>query len=379
MKIYNKLQACLLYTLLSTLLVACGGGGSNTSAPSAGPETLRSFANPQVTTISSLISNMVGNPAMGPGGKLYLPTYNSIQVFNSVPTMDTTLSNADIKNIGLTGALAGGGLNSIAFSGEKMIVAAGNSVMIWNTAPTSQDTSPDVVLTRTSVDYLSLSCPYSYIQEAQGVKVLGGNLVVADSGHNRILIYNGIPTSNTALPADLPAVVLGDSSLCPDTTAASPTASTLNYPVDIAYDGEHLIVADTYNNRLLMWATTDLLSLTPGQPAAIVLGQSDFVSISTASMYRPYALSTFKHLSGTRLAVLDTPAVGSPTDRIRIWDTVPTCTDNFCVAPIGTPIALSPGTSYGLAFTGLNQLIVNEEYSDGSKINPRRFSIFNAP
>lgn len=379
MKIYNKLQACLLYTLLSTLLVACGGGGSDTGAPSAGPETLRSFVDNQPATARVLGNQfMIGNPAMGPGGKLYLPTYNSIQVFNSVPTMDTTLSNADIKDIGITRPFGGGNANSIAFSGEKMIVAAGNSVMIWNTAPTSQDTSPDVVLTRTSVDYLSLSCPYSYIQEAQGVKVLGGNLVVADSGHNRILIYNGIPTSNTALPADLPAVVLGDSNQCPDTTAASPTASTLNYPVDVAYDGEHLIVADTYNNRLLMWATTDLLSLTPGQPAAIVLGQSDFVSISTASMYRPYALSTFKHLSGTRLAVLDTPAVGSPTDRIRIWDTVPTCTDNFCVAPIGTPHELSPGKSYGLAFTGLNQLIVNEEY-EISKITNRRFSIFNAP
>jgi NHL repeat len=376
MKIYNKLQACLLYTLLSTLLVACGGGGSDTGAPSAGPETLRSFVDNQPATARVLGNQfMIGNPAMGPGGKLYLPTYYSIQVFNSVPTMDTTLSNADIKDIGITRPFGGGNANSIAFSGEKMIVAAGNSVMIWNTAPTSQDTSPDVVLTRTSVDYLSLACPYSYIQEAQGVKVLGGNLVVADSGHNRILIYRGIPTSN----ADLPAVVLGDSNQCPDTTAASPTASTLNYPVDVAYDGEHLIVADTYNNRLLMWVTTDLLSLTPGQTADIVLGQSDFVSTSTSNMYMPYALSTFKHLSGTRLALLDTPAVGSPTDRIRIWDTVPTCTDNFCVAPIGTPHELSPGTSYGLAFTGLNQLIVNEEYSDGSTINPRRFSIFNAP
>ena len=133
-------------------------------------------------------------------------------------------------------------------------------------------------------------------------------------------------------------------------------------------------MADTYNNRLLMWATTDLLSLTPGQPAAIVLGQSDFVSTSTDKLFQPWALSTFKHLSGTRLAVLDTPTVGSPTDRIRIWDTVPTCTpsNGFCEAPLGTPIALSPGTSYGLAFTGLNQLIVNE-------INKMQFSIFNAP
>ena len=367
MKIYNKLQACLLYTLLSTLLVACGGGGSDTGAPSAGPETLRSFVDQQqATTIISGIRSMIGNPAMGPDGKLYLPTYNHISVFNSVPTSNTTLAdNAATAILGSVSPISGGSLESIVFADQQMIVSTGSSVMIWKTAPTTDTTPADVVLTKTSD-----LCLYSGFNLAHNIKVLGGNLVVVDSGHNRILIYSGIPTNN----ADLPAVVLGDLSPCPDGTAASPNASTLYHPRDVAYDGEHLIVADTDNNRLLMWVTTDLLSLTSGQPAAIVLGQSDFVSTSTDKLFQPWALSTFKHSSGTRLAVLDTPFDGSSSDRIRIWDTFPTCTpiDGFCEAPIGIPIALSPGTSYGLAFTGLNQLIVNEN-------NKMQFSIFNAP
>ncbi|PUE26434.1 hypothetical protein B9Z52_16320 [Limnohabitans sp. Jir72] len=377
----------MLLSLALSLLVGCGGGGGGGGTNIGATETLKSFKDQVPTAEITGLSSMAGNPAIGPGGKLYLPTYNSINVFNSVPSSKKTLSDADIKNIGITNPFGGGGIQSVAFAGEKMIVSdfTNNRVLIWNTTPSTQDTTPSVILDKTSALYTNESCSYSYIYQPESIKVIGGNLVIADSGNNRILIYDGIPTSNS----DTPSVVLGDRSPCPlaidygqvPVPDADLTAATLNHPMDVAYDGEHLVVADTYNDRLLMWTTKDLLSLSNSPQADIVLGQASPTATTSHELHFPWALATYTYASGTRVAVLDTPATPSLTDRVRIWDTAPSCTVSFpalsCEAPMGNPTKLSPGSSYGLAFTGLNQLIVLEEFKV-SNIPNRRFSIFNA-
>src|SRR5699024_8126784 len=95
----------------------------------------------------------------------------------------------------------------------------------------------------------------------------GSRLVIADTGNNRVLIFNSIPTSNGAA-AD---VVVGQ----PNFTSGGSSTSrdTLSGPKGVYASNNQLIVADTGNNRVLVFDSFP----TSNQPDADeVLGQNDF-------------------------------------------------------------------------------------------------------
>ncbi|MHB8603111.1 MAG: hypothetical protein ACYC9R_10805, partial [Nitrosotalea sp.] len=95
-----------------------------------------------------------------------------------------------------------------------------------------------------------------------------GNLWVADSNNNRILMY---PQASLGTSGSAATIVLGQSSFT--TATASTTTSTLYFPVGLAFDSAgNLWVADTNNNRILMYPQASLG--TSGSAATIVLGQS---------------------------------------------------------------------------------------------------------
>jgi len=101
----------------------------------------------------------------------------------------------------------------------------------------------------------------------------GERLIVADRFNHRVLIWNQIPES-FGQPAD---VVLGQE----DETGnqpnrglglLEPTAGTLLAPEGVFFDGAALYVADTGNNRVLVW---DELPMVSGAPASRVLCQQE--------------------------------------------------------------------------------------------------------
>ncbi len=53
------------------------------------------------------------------------------------------------------------------------------------------------------------------------------------------------------------------------------TAGSLFSPASVSSDGQHLFVADNYQNRVLIWNS---IPTSNGQPADVVVGQKDFVS-----------------------------------------------------------------------------------------------------
>ena len=104
--------------------------------------------------------------------------------------------------------------------------------------------------------------------EPYGVALDGsGNLYVADTFNNRVLFY---PAGSTS-----PTRVYGQTSFATNSSGVS--ASELYYPQGIAVDSSgNLWVADSYNNRVLMYA--------PGNTtAALVLGQTGFASRVSAT------------------------------------------------------------------------------------------------
>ena len=107
----------------------------------------------------------------------------------------------------------------------------------------------------------------------RGVWIHAAKLFVADTGQNRVFIWNQIP-SESHQPPD---VTLGQQKAT-DTKRNSGhvvSASTLHYPSGIWSDGQRLIIADAWNHRVLIWNTFPKEN---GQPADVVLGQPDFSS-----------------------------------------------------------------------------------------------------
>jgi NHL repeat len=111
----------------------------------------------------------------------------------------------------------------------------------------------------------------------------GKRLAVVDTGENRVLIWNTFPTANFQ-PAEL---VLGHSDFAntdyndaPAVAGAitKPSSSSLREPRGIHSDGISLVVADTFNHRVLIWNTFPQAN---NQPADVVLGQPAFDRYAT--------------------------------------------------------------------------------------------------
>ena len=100
----------------------------------------------------------------------------------------------------------------------------------------------------------------------------GGKLFVSDSHHERILVWNTIP-SRSGAPADL---VLGQPAL---TTCSgdggAPSARTLHRSGDLWSEGTRLVVADQQNHRVLVWNA-------PGEES---LGASASVNVKVRSRF----------------------------------------------------------------------------------------------
>jgi len=171
---------------------------------------------------------------------------------------------------------------AVASDGVRLVVADTdhNRVLIWNRIPTSNDQPADVVVGQP--DFKSTSLPGNLpnakaVRGPQGVWIQNGKLYVCDTQYNRVLIWNSIPTSN-GQAAD---VVLGQPNMTtfvqPDLTQQKNdvTATGLLNPVSVSSDGQRLFVTDLGYNRVLIWNT---IPTSNGQAADVAIGQPDLVS-----------------------------------------------------------------------------------------------------
>jgi len=244
---------------------------------------------------------------------------NRVLLWKSIPTVvgqpaDLVLGQPDFK----TGKV---GLDNKSFRGPQGVWIQGNRlfvadtqnhrVMIWNNIPNSNNQAADVVLGEANFN----TAPASTVSDTPAlannlfspvsVTSDGQRLFVTDLGHNRVLIWNSIPTQ-TQQPADLevgqpdmtssvpnnaftgtPATSATDTTnketpvMCTVSTgkdlANNPTyplrcASTLSFPRFALSDGRHLFIADGGNDRILVYNSIPTQN---GQPADEILGQPD--------------------------------------------------------------------------------------------------------
>jgi hypothetical protein len=141
----------------------------------------------------------------------------------------------------------------------------------------------------------------------------GATLFVADAGNHRVLGWSPAPRH------DAPAtMVIGQENLTDsqELTYRPQGAHRLRFPYGVVSDDHRLIVADTANNRVLVY--TPLPRAGFGTGATGVIGQDDFdlhgenrwSAITDDSVCWPYGLS----LSGDHLAIAD-----SGNNRAVLW------------------------------------------------------------
>ncbi len=97
--------------------------------------------------------------------------------------------------------------------------------------------------------------------------------------------------------------------------SATPSPETLYAPRGVWFDGEHFVVADSGNHRVLIWRGV------PGRDrvaADVVLGQPDFASEGPKLMHLPTGVAVIEG----RLVVAD-----AWHHRLLVWDRVPTAND----------------------------------------------------
>jgi hypothetical protein len=175
----------------------------------------------------------------------------------------------------------------------------------------------------------------------------GTRLVLADTWNNRVLIWNSMPTQNNQ-PPDL---VIGQENLYSNTPGLA--QDKLNWPVGVATDGQRLVVADTQNDRILIW---NEFPTEDGEPADLVLGAPDFNTRPSGPLPQgtrekerilwPWDVFT----DGTRLIVVNTGAA-----RVSIWSQFPT--QNNQPADVVLTSAVGLQTPRGVGFDGQHLLV----------------------
>ncbi len=172
-----------------------------------------------------------------------------------------------------------------------------------------------------------------------GVATDGVHLIMADRFNNRILLWNSLPVGNTP-----PDIVLGQQDFI--TNKPGSGLDQLNWPVSVATDGKKLVVADTYNDRLLIWNSFPLRN---GQPADIEIKDAGRQNTNPKrKMGWPWAVWT----DGKKLI-----AAATASSTVLIWNSMPVKSNQ--AADISIALPESFGTPRTIGSDG-NHLIVGD-------------------
>ncbi len=198
------------------------------------------------------------------------------------------------------------------FSGQEISVkATGAKYKTVSSKPTSGwfKTGQDADILLSGIDFNNTGGPLLFNHPGTAASD-GTHLLLADRNNNRILIWNKLPTGNTP-----PDIVLGQKNF----TANNPGTGLdeMNWPVSVSVGGGKVVVADTYNHRILIWNSFPTKN---GQLADLVInnGATSLQGNFKRNIFWPWGAWT----DGKKLAI---SATGS--GHVLIWNNFPTQND----------------------------------------------------
>jgi hypothetical protein len=194
-------------------------------------------------------------------------------------------------------------------------------VLIYSPVPTSTGAAASLALGQADLTSKVFVLGANGLSEPRDVCVAANRIVVADTGNNRVLIWNGIPTLSGASAQ----IVLGQ----PDftTIAFGNGASKMNQPMSVWTNGTRLVVADSANHRILIWTT---FPVSNGQAADLVVGQPDFTTVTSGAGAQKFFYPRGVTTDGVQLFVAD-----SDNSRVLIFSPFPTSSNPVATGVLG--------------------------------------------
>lgn len=261
------------------------------------------------STAAALTSSGFTTPtAVASNGQILVVTdtdNNRVLIWNSIPTSNGAPANVVLGQPDFATFRSPSPIDNRSFRGPQGVWIQGarlfvadtqnHRVMVWNNIPTQNFQPADYVLGQPNFTTTTDQNPTTANSETSATNMLnpvsvtsdGTHLFVADLGHNRVLIWNSIPTQ-TDQAADVVVgqrdMVSGDadnsSALCASNgtdSSGNPTypgecGATLSFPRFALSDGTRLFIADGGNDRVLVY---EQIPTHNGQRADVYLGQHD--------------------------------------------------------------------------------------------------------
>ncbi|MBM3256244.1 MAG: hypothetical protein FJZ04_02125 [Candidatus Moranbacteria bacterium] len=294
-------------------------------------------------------ANTLNNPigAFEIGGKLIIADSHNhrVLIYNSVPASDNASADVIVgqQNMTSTSANQGGaaGANTLHYpvgvysDGTRLFVSdwGNHRVLIYNTIPTSNNASADVVVGQQNMTSTSANqggaVSANTLDEPMGVWASGGKLYIADLDNNRVLIFNSIPTANNASAN----VVIGQQDMTSSNPDQGGTANvnTLETPIWVQERDSKVFVSDYANHRVLIFNSIPTAN---NASANVVIGQANMTgeaanqggSAAANTLNGPHAV----YCDGTRLFISD-----YENHRILLFNSVPTSNNSSADKVIG--------------------------------------------
>jgi hypothetical protein len=282
------------------------------------------------------------------GTKLWVPDLGNhrVLIWNSIPTTnnapaDVVLGQPNMTtnqpNFGMNATNAAGLSGPIAVwaSGSTLAVAeySNNRVALWTSPVTSNGQAANAFIGQTGPTGSMANAggiTASSLNTPNAVAGDGTRFAVSDRFNHRVLLYSAVPTTSGA-PA---SIVLGQPDFASNRldNGDPVSASTFASPTMAAQIGQRFAVADSANNRVLVW---DALPASRADLPKMVLGQADFTSFgqyggttSAGSLCVPW----YVHGNDTHLFVGEQCA-----RRVVIWSPPPTSSRELADLVVGQP------------------------------------------
>ena len=199
-------------------------------------------------------------------------------IFNQLPSVNGAPADIVVGQPDMSSRSGGLGPDRLGwFEGldiydGKLFIGDGynHRVLIFNSLPVSNGASADIVIGQPDMVTSESNCTSTnFGNYVAGIDASSSGLFVADYNNHRILHFDPIPVANGAA-ANL---VIGQ----PDftTSEAGCSATALDNPYGVCYDGSHLFICDTDNNRVLVY---NEIPESNGEAADVVIGQEDMTT-----------------------------------------------------------------------------------------------------
>lgn len=251
-----------------------------------------------------------GSPAVAADRTLFVPAAGGLKVFRNY---DGAIGPA--AEFSMPAAA-----RSAFVQGTRLVYAVDNEVRIHDSLPANDGAPAEVTVGGGS------GCNSSSLQAPRhAILTPLGQLVVADTMHHRVLIWNSIPRAGEGadfVVGQRSKVICAANDLNGDGTGDSfPHAHTLNTPTSVWSDGVKLVVVDSGNHRVLIYD----FPVDDAPQATTLIGQADFAdqapnggqpSPSDITLFSPESVDVRE---GGQMAVGD-----SGNHRVLIWDRFPT-------------------------------------------------------